>query len=364
MQCLSRPQRRLAKNEDGAALIIVLVTLVGLTALAVAGMMVTDTEIRASQNMEASTYAFYAADAGLHEYLGTHKTADTAATYTFAEGTATVLGEKLVNLTSDSSRVLYRIISQGTYVSPAGGQANRTLRVNAIRSSGESPFTFGAGLAAPTGLIKSGGSGLLSGFDTSDSTECAGPNVAGVSVPEIPGYYQTNGDTVPVGNPGIVEHADGLTLLDETGIDWGELLAGNVVPPDYSIPPDAYPFTENDALDPEGWPVIIVDQDLFELNTWKQSGRGLLIVRGDFEPSGSFEWDGVVLIGGRLRTNGGVEFEGAIVAGLNIQLGDTVAETELGNGNLSIQYNNCNIERAFSALAGLSEVPGTWNESM
>ncbi len=365
IQCSRRSQTFFAKSEDGAALMIVLIVLVGLTVLATAGTMLTTTAIRTSENTEAGMFAFYAADGGLAEYLGTSSNDGTdTVTYTYAQGTATVWGEKLLNVTTDSSRVLYRIISQGTHGSPSTGQTNRTVSVVAILSPGENPFNFTAAFTAATGVTKQGGSGIISGLDASDSTACEAPDVAGTTVPQIPGYTQTNGDTVPVGIPNISVATDPLTILNEMGIDWSEMLAGNVISPDYHIPPDAYPFTENDALDPEGWPVIIVDQDYMELGTWKQSGRGLLIIRGDFESSGNFVWDGVVLVGGQIRTNGSQEYHGAIVAGLNLLLGETAPETEIGNGNITIQYNNCNIERAFSGMGGLFEEPGTWSESM
>ena len=64
-------RQSIVRNERGAALMIVLVALVGLTALAAAGMVLTETELRASQNQEAGTNAFYVADAGLQQYLGT-----------------------------------------------------------------------------------------------------------------------------------------------------------------------------------------------------------------------------------------------------------------------------------------------------
>lgn len=349
---------------------IVLIVLVGITVLASAGMVITTAEIRISESTEAGTYAFYAADAGLAQYLGTDSINGTdTVTYTYVQGTATVWGDKLLNVTTDSSRVLYRITSQGTHGSPGTGQTSRTVSVVAIQISGEFPFSFKAAFTAPTGLIKSGGSGILSGFNTADTSECAdagAPDVAGVSVPQVPGYTQTNGDLVPTGNPDISVQPDGLSMLDSIGIDWAAMLAGGVVTPDYTIPPDLYPFTENDVLDPTGWPVIFVDADYYLLQTWKQSGRGLLIVRGDLETKGAFEWDGVVLIGGNLQTNGAQVYNGAIVAGLNMLLGDTtIVEAALGNGNIKIQYNSCNIESAFSSINSgptLYEEPGTWSE--
>jgi len=65
---------------------IVLVALVGLTALAAAGMVITETQLRASENQEAGMNAFYAADAGLQQYLGTKVVATSTDTFAYAAG--------------------------------------------------------------------------------------------------------------------------------------------------------------------------------------------------------------------------------------------------------------------------------------
>ena len=85
----------IVNNERGAALMIVLVALVGLTALAAAGMVLTETELRATENQEAGTTAFYVAEAGLQQYLGTRDHAATTDTFTYATGMAIVQGEKI-----------------------------------------------------------------------------------------------------------------------------------------------------------------------------------------------------------------------------------------------------------------------------
>jgi hypothetical protein len=109
-------------------LVIVLVALVGLSALAAAGMVMTETELRASENQEAGTSAFYAADAGMQEYLGTREYATTTDTFTYSGGTAIVQGEKLLDMpTTNGDQFLYRVRSVSSYTPPEGGTASRTL---------------------------------------------------------------------------------------------------------------------------------------------------------------------------------------------------------------------------------------------
>ena len=189
-------------NERGSALMIVLVALVGLTALAAAGMVLTETELRASQNQEAGTHAFYSADAALQEYLGTRK-GDTVDTFTTASGMAVVQADSLLELPVD--RVLYRVRSVSTYTPPEGGTASRTVARLAIFDAGT--ITAKASFAAGAGLLKNGGAGMISGADwaTSGNPEC--PNspastVAGVAVPPA-GYAQSGGGLVPDGDPAV-----------------------------------------------------------------------------------------------------------------------------------------------------------------
>ena len=100
-------------------LVIVLVALVGLSALAAAGMVMTETELRASENQEAGTSAFYAADAGMQEYLGTREYATTTDTFTYSGGTAIVQGEKLLDMpTTNGDQFLYRVRSVSSYTPP------------------------------------------------------------------------------------------------------------------------------------------------------------------------------------------------------------------------------------------------------
>ncbi|MCL7970180.1 MAG: hypothetical protein M8867_11215, partial [marine benthic group bacterium] len=74
--------RRTIGNEEGAALVIVLIALVGLTALAAAGVVSTGSDIRIAENMDASTRAFQAADGGLKSYIGSNTNGTSGATYT------------------------------------------------------------------------------------------------------------------------------------------------------------------------------------------------------------------------------------------------------------------------------------------
>jgi len=352
---------RAVANERGAALMIVLVALVGLTALAAAGMVLTETELRATENQEAGTTAFYVAEAGLQQYLGTRDHATTTDTFSYETGTAIVQGEKVLDMPGD--RVLYRVRSVSAYTPPEGGTASRTVSRLAIYSEGS--IVAKAGYASGSGLLKTGNAGTLSGFDqaSAGNPECPNspaPAVAGVAVPPS-GYVQSGGggSLVPDGEPAVYEAPSSLDLLISTGVPWNKVVNEGLLAPDYTVPPDSWP--DYASLPADEWPVIYVNGNI-ELGP-TDSGRGTLIVRRNLTLDGSFNWDGLVLVGGYLTSNGYQTVEGATITGLNELLGETTPASDLGNGNKEFYYDSCKMKLAMkAAFGGLSEVPGSWAE--
>lgn len=351
----------IVNNERGAALMIVLVALVGLTALAAAGMVLTETELRATENQEAGTTAFYVAEAGLQQYLGTRDHATTTDTFTYATGMAVVQGEKVLDMPGD--RVLYRVRSQSTYTPPEGGTASRTVSRLAIYSEGS--IVAKAGYASGSGLLKTGNAGTLSGFDqaTAGNPNCPNspaPAVAGVAVPPT-GYVQSGGggSLVPDGDPAVYEAPTSLDLLISTGVPWNKVVNEGLLAPDYTVPPDSWPNFA--SLPADEWPVVYVNGNI-ELGPG-DSGRGTLIVRRNLTLDGNFDWDGLLLVGGYLTSNGYQTVEGATITGLNELLGETTPASDLGNGNKEFYYDSCKMKMAMkAAFGGLSEVPGSWAE--
>jgi hypothetical protein len=337
---------------------IVLVALVGLTALAAAGMVITETEVRASQNQEAGTTAFYAADAGLQQYLGT-RYGLTTDTFSYAAGSSVVEAEKLLEMPGD--RVLYRLRSVSTYTPPQGGTASRTVSRLALFNAGT--VTAKASFAAGAGLLKSGGAGEIAGTDFASAGNPNCPNspahtVAGVAVPPG-GYTQSGGSLVPQGDPDVADTLSSIQLLEETGIPWDKIVNEGLVAPDYTIPPDTWPQAGSYGTD--DWPVIYVDGSV-EV-TPDQSGHGTIIVRQNLTMNGDFSWNGLVLVGGYLTSNGFQTVEGATITGLNELLGESTPSSDLGNGNKAFRYQSCYLTMASrAAFGGLSEVPGSWFE--
>ncbi len=345
----------LEKSEAGFALLTVLFVLIGVTAMASASFILSDSDYRVSQNHRSSVHAFLAANAGLYEYVGDQKTPDTKLAYAYTTGDADVGPQQLLDL--GDGRTLYRITSQATYDAPEGGTATHGVSTTAIHAI--SSFDVTAPIVSLTTLHKNGGSGRIEGEDRSKDGDCDGakaPEIAGVAVP-TGGYDQSGGSPVPEGDPDILED-DIAGLLALIGLDWQGVLDGDLVRPDYTIPSDSWP-----SIGADEWPVIHATGDI--LLESGNSGRGTLIVEGSLTMDGSFHWDGIVLVGSNFTSNGNNKIHGTIMAGLNVVLGGTPPDSDLGNGTKEFRYDSCNVQEAMqSAFGGLHEVPGTWTESM
>lgn len=349
------------REERGAAVMIVLVVLVGLTILGAAGLTITRDDIRQSENLEASTEAFYAADAGLQRYLGESNNGSGAVTYTIGPSSVTVTPTTLTTLAGGQG--MFRVRSVATHTDAVGRTTSRAVGALAVYKPG-TPVTVTAALASGTGLHKNGGSGTISGEDLASPSDpqcpqLPGPDVAGVTVPSS-GYSQSGGSTVP---DSIDFKVTGEDVVNGTGVDWASVSEDGGGNPDYTVPPDSWPNFDN--LPEDEWPVIFVDGNADV--TPDDSGRGTIIVTGNLTMSGSFEWDGIVLVGGYMTSNGYQTVTGGMITGLNILLGESVPTSDIGNGNKKFLYNSCYVKLAseqFMDGGGMAIVPGSWSEEI
>jgi hypothetical protein len=194
-----------------------------------------------------------------------------------------------------------------------------------------------------SGLLKNGGSGSVAGFDNCGSSS----PVAGVAVPDVPGYTQNGGASVPSGSPGILNMGSQVQANAMVGIDWSTILSGMSLSADVVMPGTWPSFTN-----PNYWPVIYVDQaSSFAIPS---SGRGMLIVRNDVTINEGLQWDGIILVGGTFTSNGTNTVSGALVTGLNVLLGQIVPPSNLGNGTKTYRFDSCNVEKAVQKFNGLA----------
>lgn len=355
----------LARDEAGFALVVALLTLIGVTVLASAGYLLSRTDYRINQSHRAATQAFYVADAGLERYLGSGRIWPDTMTYGHPEGRSKVFATKIVEV--DTITDLYRIEAVGFHTPPEGGWAVRTVKTVAILRAPK--FGVNAAFTSPPGLDKEGVSGIVSGFDAANCGLSGPHDKAGLAVP--PGELTVSGggkgkagEDPPgfEGDPAVDESMTAMELLEATGIDWVAMTNGAYAEADYVYSTDGWPNYASDVGEDE-WPMVVVDQDAFAVNP-DQSGRGTLVVYGNLEINGSWVWDGIVLVGGALTSNGANHVEGAVVGGLNMLLGEDVDRNQLGNGTWQYRYHSCNVINALKGIGAPVEEPGTWSETI
>lgn len=266
--------------------------------------------------------------------------------FTFSDGYAWVSAQRIRPSISGSS-VLYLVRSRAVRTSNRPGNtpvAERVFAQYAQWQTADMPLL--AAWTSLSGLHKNGGSGYIGGVDNCGTQLPVG----GVAVPTVPGYTQNGGLPVPLGVPPVIDMGPQAQANSLIKIDWAGIVAGTSVTPDITLTGGSWP----NFSDPNYWPLIYVDQasDF----TLPGSGRGLLIARNNVIVSGSRQWDGIILVGGTLTSTGNNTVSGAVVTGLNVLLGESVAASDLGNGNKTYRYDSCNVGNAVSRFGGLSPI--------
>jgi hypothetical protein len=353
------------RAQGGFALAIVLLALLGLSALATAGYLRSNTDYRINQNHRASMKAFYVSDAARSHYMGRGKLRSDTITYMYADGASDVWTERLISV--DDSSTLYRLVSEGSHRSPEGGQANR--QTSSVVLHKVASISVKAAITAIGGLIKNGNSGLVDGNDAAPSGTCPVAQsevLAGLEVP--PGGFSQNGGgkgkggtpTGFSGNPGIDSTQVAAQMLSDLNIDWQGMLDGSFAQADYTLSSDGYPSFSTD-VDTSDWPLILIDSPSYTVGP-AHSGRGTLIFKGSAVFNGSFAWEGLILVGNEFTSNGNNDIDGSVIAGLNLLLGVSPQPTDLGNGTWTIDYHSCNVLNALKGIGWPVEEPGTWHE--
>jgi hypothetical protein len=346
-------------GERGIALPMAIFAVTLLTSMVTGALIITGQEKRASDSQAAAVDAAALAQTGLNAFM-----LERATTYGFSASPPAAYESTRVSLTGGYADVVLERIRAAT----AGSQAVYVIRstgvVSANRLTGSPAATrrvaqyarwmvgsiqAKSGWTSLTGLQKNGSSGTLDGSDgCGDSTD-----IAGVAVPGTPGYTQSGGGgSVPTGNPGILDLGTPAEAAAALHLDWANIRTGSAITPGIVIPGDAWPSFSNANY----WPTILVTGDF----TLPGSGRGILVVTGNFVISGGVTWEGIIMVGGGMTSNGNNTVAGTTYSGLDVITGGTPPIGDIGNGTKTFQYNSCNVARALQGVAGLQTTPNAW----
>ncbi len=353
---------RNSREEKGAALVISMLLLLVATLLGISALNTSTYEIRISANERASVQAFYAAEAGINEFMGR-----------FREGATNEIVDK-DPLNPNWKVLLAKYPGQGaTRAGYASGDPNS---IPSLQNELDFGIEVKHKIDAENHVVKYGGNPVYTlksyGFTTD-----GGNKVLEVELIRSPDYdppaalysdmpVHVHGSSIyingrdgcgTVNKPGIVSMTTMISPITESGSPFIEgspprITQGSVPPPtglplkemvDY-LKNDAhfkYGFNENQTLSgySESWgrptgddmsvpmtytgPMTIVYFNMLGSRTLRLTGdshgAGILLVEGNLEIDGGFAWYGIVLATGTVvfTGNGQKNVTGGIAAAKN-----------------------------------------------
>lgn len=350
------------RPRRGAALPVVILVMSILAISLTAAFTVNSNELRSVDNQEEQVAAFALAESGRERYLEDRASFGFVDEPAASESVRVVLSGGYADVVVTRLRVsaggipgLYALRSTGVRTNPRmPGVPAATRTVGQIIKWETGNLSIPGAFTSLSGIIKNGGAGQFSGVDQCGML----PSVGGVAVPTSPGYTQSGGLSIPTGDPPIKDLGPQPASNDSARIDWAGVLSGASLTPTLTVPPSTFPGPAAFA-DTSYWPIIKVNGDLALPN----SGRGILIVSGNFSVNGGQIWDGLLLVGGTITSNGGNQINGATISGLNLQLGMAVPASSIANGEKYFRYNSCILARALKPFQGIVPLDNAWTDN-
>jgi Tfp pilus assembly protein PilX len=354
------------RNRRGIALVVSVIAVVVVAALITGVMAISTLEQRSGENARRQNQAFAVADAAAGEVIanwngGVWNTmtvgASSAISGTAPNGTGTYTGS--VN------RINNEIFLLDVVGKDRGSQARQ--RVGMLVKLKILTFDISAALTTQ-GNGQIGGSAAVTGVDTPPWLDCPlpGPTESGIRHPnpaQLSFIGGCNGASCVTGNPPVEGDpaVNNNTFFSYGDADWAELAnAANlslptgtytgIVPTQTSGVCNKTSTNWGEPLRPATapacttyFPTIYIAGDLHVTNG---RGQGVLLVNGDLEMQGGFEFDGIAVVRGRLRSQGtGNHINGGVLAA-NVDLDNTQVL-----GNAVISFSSCAIARAQDSSA-------------
>ena len=357
------------RNRDGFALPVALLAIIVIGAIVTGGFYASSQESRISLSTDLANQAFYVAEYGLEESLGTWKNEDLitiAGTHTFAPVDVFAGGELLGEYTISVRRIgefLYLASSEGRVTAGDREAVHRVASMVRVMKA-ETPYP--SALTIFGGLVSTGNS-QIRGEDSGGPGCAAGGTVAGVTAQSdtlvssegkaasISGDPPVDGDASIT--PSLMTDFGAVNLQDLIDVATHTYEAGaDLTGMGPVTTTDAYGNESCDDSVKENWgdpsatgpcadymPIIHAEGDL---NVQVGTGQGILIVEGDMYATGNYDFYGVVIVKGSLFIEGtGNHIEGSVLI-----MGDGELSSEsTSSGNSLIQYSLCRVKRAFNA---------------
>jgi hypothetical protein len=369
--------KRILRDERGMALAVAIFALVVVGAMIAGAFFAGTQEQRVGENQRRVQTSFGVAEAGTQERVMTWDPGTMNKRKSFPEdsvvinptvapgGTGTYFGYSyklgpnifLIDVTGRDRA------SNAGAIAGGGGAKQRLGMIARI-----APVDFGIKASLTTqGGVSVGGNAEIDGADQNPWPSCdpPGPSMAGVR--DKGGTVTTGGNGEVNGIPPVVNDP---TLNDASfttfgGATFAQLAArATVVVPagNYSTAPvvtngvcDKTVLTNwgdgDNPLAPCGtyFPIIYASGSIILNNT---QGQGILLVNGDLEIQGSYNFYGVVIILGDLKTSGGGTTEAHFWGGVMAKNADLSVQNLSGKATLN--YSSCSILAALQATSQIA----------
>jgi Tfp pilus assembly protein PilX len=242
-------------------------------------------------------------------------------------------GQYLTNDPDNNSKVLI--------TSVATGPNSASARVEMVVYSP-------AGLAASPATVYSKGdvTGNGSSLTISGNDACGATTSKGVIFTKDPATTDLNGHPNLSGSPSTPQHGstnfDVVDYVDKLKAGATTTLTADQNGPTYGSPTN-YVTVYSDTNNPPN------NQGLKLQNV---TGYGILLVTGDLELGGGFQWNGIIITTGSVTLNGGgsgINIQGLIFTGTS-----TLTDITINGGNV-IGYDSCKVKKALNG-AGVRTV--------
>lgn len=370
------------RNEQGFALATAILALVVVGALVTAGFFAASQEGRIGTTNAQADLAFYIAEQGLQNTLGTVKKRqirNLAPGQTLERtGTVTVGGRTVGNYTATIRPFggeHFFVETIGT-VTQGGLYAGAQRRLGMVVRTMEIRFPMTAALTTYGG-INLRGNALISGTDTNPNewadSLCDPTSLQESGIRTTPtAFIGESGNPTITGDPRIERDPtlDPGDFEDFGDIDLAELygMASHILAGGSFTPTPTFDGAVCRTTDRNNWgdPTASPDNDCsdyFPIIYSRGSvslggggrGQGVLVVEGDLSVTGTFEFFGIVIVTGVFNNNrgsGNAEIHGTLLTKNNADIEDN---SEF-RGTPVLQFSTCTVERAIQENDALSRL--------
>jgi len=328
---------RVAPGREGFVLALVVLMLFAISMASAAGYLVVGTEAAMARYAADGARALAAAHGGLHRFVAEQLGAVPDSARYAVGGVVADIRARRVAVVDDLTHV-YFVRSEGIVPGPPASADAPTRRVvGAYAVHRRRPVPLEGAVVVNVEEFEVYTSTEVSGVDAG-ALVCPGgaaPSITGAVARE-----EVDDDGTLTGSPPSRLMPGGYTELVSTmALRW-DVLSDPSFPVDFEDAPPNF-----GALPADSFPVIRVNGSLYATSAW--NGRGVLLVRDQFDSSSSFTWSGIVLAGWVDDfIQGGID--GMLIGGFANQ--DPYDRTQTRG---PIRYHSCNVSRANESLSYL-----------